>query len=184
MSDAWVLSPLGGEERGWRRLDWGGTFPLRRCRHSLAVVNGLAIVYGGYDGASIIDAHHSLFAAPLDIATNSTDVADDVVRQFEKWAAEEPVTVDDLPEELRAKASASTLPLAMAKALHRFAVAKSPPSDTYIDPVSGFSVFTNSCLKRRPCCGNGCRHCPWGHENVPEYCRERYAAQAKGLLEW
>ena len=181
LSDAWVLSPLGGEARGWRRLDWGGTFPLRRCRHSLAVVNGLAIVYSGYDGASIIDAHHSLFAAPLDIATNGTANEGDEVEQ---WAAEEPVSVEDLPKELRAKALASTMPLAMAKTLHRFAVAQSPPNDTYIDPDSGFSVFTQTCLKRRPCCGNGCRHCPWGHENVPVYCRERYAAQAQGLLEW
>ena len=23
-------------------------------------------------------------------------------------------------------------------------------------------------LRRRPCCGNGCRHCPHGHVNVPK----------------
>ena len=22
-------------------------------------------------------------------------------------------------------------------------------------------------LEQRPCCGNGCRHCPWEHANVP-----------------
>jgi len=39
---------------------------------------------------------------------------------------------------------------------------------TYKDPVTGYSVFTEEfLLKRRNCCGNGCRHCPYGHENVP-----------------
>ena len=29
------------------------------------------------------------------------------------------------------------------------------------------ACFTQAYLRRRPCCGNGCRHCPWGHANVP-----------------
>lgn len=33
---------------------------------------------------------------------------------------------------------------------------------TYIDPQTGYSVFTAEELKKRPCCGNGCRHCPYG----------------------
>mmetsp|Transcript_65256 Transcript_65256/g.105741 ORF Transcript_65256/g.105741 Transcript_65256/m.105741 type:complete len:87 (+) Transcript_65256:86-346(+) len=37
----------------------------------------------------------------------------------------------------------------------------------YIDPATGFSVFTALFLKKRACCGNRCRHCPWGHQNVP-----------------
>jgi hypothetical protein len=33
---------------------------------------------------------------------------------------------------------------------------------TYIDPVSGFSVFTSDFLAaRRYCCDSGCRHCPY-----------------------
>lgn len=40
--------------------------------------------------------------------------------------------------------------------------------NTYRDPVTGYTVFTEEfLLKRRSCCGNGCRHCPYGHENVP-----------------
>ena len=58
------------------------------------------------------------------------------------------------------------MPLAMAKALHRHALKCDPPRHTYIDPGTGYSVFTQAYLKRRPCCGNGCRHCPWGHVNV------------------
>lgn len=29
-----------------------------------------------------------------------------------------------------------------------------------------YSVWTAHYLKQRPCCGNACRHCPWGHANV------------------
>ena len=61
----------------------------------------------------------------------------------------------------RERAERSTLPLAMAKALHRHALRATPQRDTYIDPATGYSVFTQAYLKRRPCCGNGCRHCPW-----------------------
>lgn len=40
-------------------------------------------------------------------------------------------------------------------------------SKTYIDPATGFTVFTEYAhLKRGKCCGNVCRHCPYGWENV------------------
>jgi len=33
---------------------------------------------------------------------------------------------------------------------------------TYIDPLSGYSVFTADFLERRKyCCDSGCRHCPY-----------------------
>ena len=65
VADAWILSHLGEATREWSRLSWKGVYPLQRCRHSLAVVGDLAIVYGGYDGSRTLDAHHSLFCAPL-----------------------------------------------------------------------------------------------------------------------
>mmetsp|Transcript_42609 Transcript_42609/g.103060 ORF Transcript_42609/g.103060 Transcript_42609/m.103060 type:complete len:429 (-) Transcript_42609:160-1446(-) len=41
-------------------------------------------------------------------------------------------------------------------------------STTYIDPPTGFTVFTDLIhLKRGNCCGNKCRHCPYGFEAVP-----------------
>lgn len=44
--------------------------------------------------------------------------------------------------------------------LHRAAVEANAP--TYVDPVSGFSVFTARFLARRAyCCASGCRHCPY-----------------------
>ncbi|KEO88689.1 hypothetical protein EH31_16165 [Erythrobacter longus] len=40
---------------------------------------------------------------------------------------------------------------------------------TYIDPQTGFMVFTKvGLLERGKCCGSRCRHCPFGHENVPQ----------------
>ena len=41
--------------------------------------------------------------------------------------------------------------------------------DTYIDPKTGYSVFTELAHKRRgKCCGGGCRHCPYNHVNVKD----------------
>ncbi|KAL5012575.1 hypothetical protein ScPMuIL_011126 [Solemya velum] len=39
--------------------------------------------------------------------------------------------------------------------------------DMYIDPKTGASVMTRLVHTRRgDCCGNECRHCPYGHKNV------------------
>lgn len=39
----------------------------------------------------------------------------------------------------------------------------------YTDPVTGYSVFTEYAHKLRgKCCGSGCRHCPYNHENVKD----------------
>jgi hypothetical protein len=46
-----------------------------------------------------------------------------------------------------------------AQAAHDEAVARG--EDGYVDPDTGLFVFTAEYLKRRPCCENGCRHCPW-----------------------
>ena len=32
---------------------------------------------------------------------------------------------------------------------------------SYIDPATGYKVFTSVYLSKRKCCGNGCRHCPY-----------------------
>jgi hypothetical protein len=40
-------------------------------------------------------------------------------------------------------------------------------TSTYIDPATGYSVFTKDFhLKRGKCCGNSCRHCPYDRINV------------------
>jgi cob(I)alamin adenosyltransferase len=49
--------------------------------------------------------------------------------------------------------------------LHQHAIKQG--SSTYIDPKTGFQVFTElPHLKRGFCCGNQCRHCPYGYESV------------------
>jgi len=49
--------------------------------------------------------------------------------------------------------------------LHDLAVAQGALS--YLDPNNGFHVFTSSgLLAKGRCCGGGCRHCPFAHENV------------------
>ncbi|KAK2835307.1 hypothetical protein Q5P01_015791 [Channa striata] len=39
----------------------------------------------------------------------------------------------------------------------------------YVDPSSGYKVFTEYAhLQRGKCCGSGCRHCPYGQVNVKD----------------
>lgn len=38
----------------------------------------------------------------------------------------------------------------------------------YIDPGTGYTVFSQLfMIERGWCCGSGCRHCPFGHQNLP-----------------
>ena len=40
---------------------------------------------------------------------------------------------------------------------------------TYTDPNTNYKVFSSYGLRqRKDCCGCGCRHCPFGHDKVPE----------------
>ena len=40
---------------------------------------------------------------------------------------------------------------------------------TYVDPKTGFAVITERMHRKRgSCCGNACRHCPFGHINVAD----------------
>jgi len=49
--------------------------------------------------------------------------------------------------------------------LHRCAVERGEIS--YTDPATGYTVFTQLfMIERGWCCGSGCRHCPYGHQNV------------------
>lgn len=52
----------------------------------------------------------------------------------------------------------------------------------YKDPKTGYSVFTKLAhLKRGKCCGSGCRHCPYAHENVKD--KAKYIQQPAILYE-
>jgi len=44
----------------------------------------------------------------------------------------------------------------------------------------GLMVLTGSYLRDRGyCCGNGCRHCPYDYENVPEPSRSQLQAKRR-----
>ncbi|GMH63816.1 hypothetical protein TrST_g12054 [Triparma strigata] len=190
LDDAWVL-PLGPGKREWRRIEgWRGRYPMLRCRHTLNIVSdsndlALAVVFGGWDGESVLDDHRSCFFASIDSTRHAVadrEAAEEAwVRDL--WTAQIPLTLSDLDAATLERARRSTLPLALAKALHRAACQEKPPRDTYVDPDTGYSVFTAACLKRRPCCGNGCRHCPWGHKNVKVQGEKRVESE-KVDMEW
>ena len=56
--------------------------------------------------------------------------------------------------------------------IHALAVQRG--STTYIDPSTGFTVFTELAhLRRGTCCGNQCRHCPFGWELVANGARRQ-----------
>ena len=55
---------------------------------------------------------------------------------------------------------------------------------SYTDPDSGYHVFTAFGLQQREnCCGSGCRHCPFAHENVPTDRRALKAQQPSWLTD-
>ena len=54
--------------------------------------------------------------------------------------------------------------------------------DYYIDEC-GFTVFTEKFhLEKGFCCGNGCRHCPFAFEAVPEPKRSELIRQKELLI--
>ena len=62
------------------------------------------------------------------------------------------------------------------EARHRWAAGER----TYLDPVSGLTVFTAFAhAERGVCCGAMCRHCSYGHENVGRRGADRVDRRAK-----
>ena len=54
--------------------------------------------------------------------------------------------------------------------------------DVYIDPLTGYSVFTAySHIKRGKCCGSGCRHCPFEYVNVKDVSKREELKQGMRL---
>ena len=75
--------------------------------------------------------------------------------------------------------SSVSLPLLDIEELHSAACKEGRKS--YIDPKSGYQVFTSSFLiEREQCCGNRCRHCPYGHFRVENM--DRINVPAKPVL--
>ncbi len=67
--------------------------------------------------------------------------------------------------------------------LHRLAC--DAARDTYIDPASGYQVLTSKALLRQgACCGNSCRHCPYGHINVGDPNLIKQSIAGPVLMNW
>jgi cob(I)alamin adenosyltransferase len=63
------------------------------------------------------------------------------------------------------KSAVAAVAVADIEDIHRRAILDK--QSTYIDPHTDFTVFTELAhLKRGKCCGNQCRHCPYGWSNV------------------
>ena len=110
-------------------------------------------------------------ALPAESVTMKTDAAeadegpnDSAAGSDASQASVRPLRLSDLPD---ADTVAGMPPERQWRRVHAAAVARD--LDAYIDPASGYQVWTRLYLKRKgPCCGNACRHCPYGHENVPK----------------
>ncbi|CUI15238.1 cobalamin adenosyltransferase, putative [Bodo saltans] len=65
---------------------------------------------------------------------------------------------------------------------HKAAVAAG--EETYTDPKSGLTVFTRVAhINKGRCCGCKCRHCPYGHANVPASKRDVAKTEVKPSTE-
>ncbi|GLE02780.1 hypothetical protein PINS_up011635 [Pythium insidiosum] len=106
----------------------------------------------------------------------------DVAAEAEAWvqASTFPFKQVDVVAELAAFARKSTSAadkrkqeeLAEIEELHRVACLNQQAM--YTDPATGYSVMTAYHLsKSQVCCGNGCRHCPYGHVNVSDPARRK-----------
>ncbi|MBU6224367.1 MAG: hypothetical protein KGP13_06010 [Burkholderiales bacterium] len=57
--------------------------------------------------------------------------------------------------------------------------------ETYKDPISGYKVLTSDALlKKGKCCGNSCRHCPFGHVNVKNTTTGLQLMKQPVLINW
>jgi len=163
--------------------------PCAVCRHGAAVLSQGVAIWGGYDGQKCLDnfwllPYHAIWSAAREEAMVTTTFTTKFPVEPScgelKWDASEPLALKDV-EAMAAKGEERAVralvavrrltqekqPAATWAMLHRFA--NSEGRDQYVDPASGYSVFTASFLKKRPCCGFRCRHCPHGHMNVPKH---------------
>ena len=102
--------------------------------------------------------------AAVDATALTADCAETDGVQAAPQAVAQPLQLSDLPD---ADAVSLMPPERQWRRVHAAAVAQN--LDAYIDPATGYQVWTRLYLRKKgPCCGNACRHCPYGHENVPK----------------
>lgn len=83
-----------------------------------------------------------------------------LIKDFPCIKISEPVALNEVHQKVP-----EIPPIISIEEAHRAACAAG--ESMYLDPATGLSVFTEIAhLKRGKCCGNGCRHCPFGHYNA------------------
>lgn len=193
----WAMIPLQAHVLDLRSRIWstfGHPCPaLKICRHAAVFADGFFVIFGGHNG----DRHsNDVLRIPLaELMTNSAanHIASEDAEEIGSKTSSQPLTAMDMfkveqtpltladlrPEVVHGKSSRQLI-----RILHSAAVARS--LDMYIDPESGYPAFTKIFLERRECCGNGCRHCPWGHVNVPKKVTsvQQRAASSDAGLDW
>ena len=165
--DLVIVSPCGldlvatrQEATRLQEFDWWASLPAVRANR-VALVDGDAMF--NRPGPRLVDAFEwvaaTLHGAPH-LAPANFPVA---------WLDPAAVAVTDG----QAKASKSIDDeIAEIEEVHRCAVEAG--KETYMDPKTGYSVFTQLvAVHRGYCCGSGCRHCPYGHKNVPAKRKEK-----------
>ncbi|OQR99546.1 cobyrinic acid -diamide synthase [Thraustotheca clavata] len=143
--------------------------PMAVCRHTMAVLNDRVFIHGGYDGNSIANQFIS-----VSLLAEEEIAPEEPLPAPTSWSRSNALTLKDLEldpdlaeefneiDEMEFDEQDSE----RYRLLHRIACERGYLQ--YVDPASGYTVFTELFLKKRACCGYKCRHCPWGHRNVPK----------------
>ena len=147
----------------------------------MAVLGHEIFSFGGNDGSETTNSFQTL---NMSWNASSQEKAAEVeeVKAPPTWAPTTPLTLADLEKDETMANELSEIEdmdfedqaSERYRLLHRVACKRGYLQ--YIDPTSGYTVFTKLFLERRACCGYRCRHCPWGHKNVPK--------DSKKNLEW
>lgn len=137
-------------------LENGGSQPS--VEETIASKEPAVWVFGGFDGES---TRGELLRLQLPVALTDNGDAAAKDGQGPSKQAQAPLQISDLED---ADAVMAMPAWKQIRRLHTTAVAAE--MEQYIDPPSGYSCWTAHYLKQRPCCGNACRHCPYGHKNV------------------
>ncbi|CAK4072264.1 unnamed protein product [Aphanomyces euteiches] len=160
------------------------------CRHSMALLDGVVYAYGGYNGTNATKFFQSWAVASEKetCATIESTGASKTTSEAVSWAPTTPLTWADIEADEEFADEVDEInevedeeqPGERYRLLHRVACERGYRQ--YVDPASGYTVFTALFLKERPCCGYRCRHCPWGHKNVPKLGTS--ADKAAAALDW
>ena len=172
------------------------------CGHGLVVLDSGVLVWSNLEGTGGTDdldrrvcgwllPYRELWASVMGTVGSSATASSPSVglgdTGIPAWDDEKPLSLEDVRRISDAGDARATQALAALERLstekrsqatwsmlHRMATCQGRYQ--YEDPASGYAVFTSTYLRKRPCCGFGCRHCPYGHANVPKVEKAKVAA--------